>query len=386
MKHRNPEGQRAPGTCEIRGGPDAAVRSVCFRGDWTRENRRLGLDEACAEIGSLAGSCTIHWEVTEIGAWDSVFLAALVRLRNCAAARALTVDPGGLTKSMQRLLHLALAGPVRARDQEMTVPEGPLQQLGLHTLTRWEQVREVVRFVGEVSASLARLVRGKAQVRWRDILAVIYETGPRALPIITLVSFLVGLILAFVGAIQLRMFGAQIYVADLVGIGIIREMGAIMTGVVMSGRTGAAFAAELGTMEANEEIDAFRTLGISHFDFLVLPRMIGLTLMMPVLCVYADLMGVLGGMLVGVTMLDLNVLIYWNETVSIVTLNDFAVGVFTSFVFGILIATAGCLRGSQCGRNSAAVGFAATSAVVTSIIWMVVATALITVACDVLGI
>jgi phospholipid/cholesterol/gamma-HCH transport system permease protein len=205
-------------------------------------------------------------------------------------------------------------------------------------------------------------------------------------PIITVIGFLMGLILAFIGAMQLRMFGAQIYVADLVGIGIVREMGAIMTGVVMAGRTGAAFAAQLGTMQVNEEIDALKTLGIAPMEFLVLPRMLALALVMPLLCLYADLMGVLGGMLVGVTLLDLGFLEYYHQTVSAIGVSDLLVGVVMSAVFGVLVALCGCLRGLQAGRNSASVGLAATSAMVSSIVSIVIATAAITVICDILGV
>ena len=199
-------------------------------------------------------------------------------------------------------------------------------------------------------------------------------------------AFLLGLILAFIGAVQLMMFGAQIYVADLVGIAMVRVMGAVMAGIIMAGRTGAAFAAQLGTMQVNEEIDALETLGISPMEFLVLPRMLALALMMPLLCLYADFMGVLGGFIVGVTMLDLNVMEYYNQTRAAIHLNNLWIGLFQSAVFGVLVALAGCLRGMQCGRSASAVGDAATSAVVTGIVSIVVATAVITVLCNVLGI
>jgi phospholipid/cholesterol/gamma-HCH transport system permease protein len=163
-------------------------------------------------------------------------------------------------------------------------------------------------------------------------------------------------------------------------------MGAVMAGIIMAGRTGAAFAAQLGTMQVNEEIDALRTLGISPMRFLVLPRMIALAMMMPLLCVYADLMGVLGGLIVGVAMLDLSVAAYYQQTVASVGLNDLWIGLFQSMVFGALVAVAGCMRGMQCGRSASAVGDAATSAVVTGIVSIVVATALITVMCNVLGV
>jgi phospholipid/cholesterol/gamma-HCH transport system permease protein len=154
----------------------------------------------------------------------------------------------------------------------------------------------------------------------------------------------------------------------------------------MAGRTGAAFAAQLGTMQVNEEIDAFQTMGVAPVDFLVLPRMLGLALMMPFLCMYANLMGVLGGLFVGVTMLDLGAMEYYIETKAAVGVNDLVVGLVLSFVFGILIAFSGCYRGMRCGRSSADVGRATTSSVVTSIVLLVIATAVITVLCDILGV
>jgi phospholipid/cholesterol/gamma-HCH transport system permease protein len=212
------------------------------------------------------------------------------------------------------------------------------------------------------------------------------DCGARALPIVSLISLLVGLILAFIGILQLKYFGAQMFVADLVGIGMVRQMGAIMTGVIMAGRTGAAFAAQLGTMQVNEEIDALQTLGIDPMEFLVLPRMLALTAMMPLLCLYANLMGILGGFGVATALYGVNPTTYIQRTLEAVGVNDLWVGLFMSLVFGILVSLAGCLRGMQCGRSASAVGDAATSAVVTGIVAIVVATALITVICDVLGI
>jgi phospholipid/cholesterol/gamma-HCH transport system permease protein len=197
---------------------------------------------------------------------------------------------------------------------------------------------------------------------------------------------LVGLILAFVGAVQLRMFGAQIYVANLVGIAMAREMGAMMTAIVMAGRTGAAFAAQLGTMEVNEEIDALKTLGISPMEFLVLPRILALVLMLPLLCLYSDLMGILGGGIIGIGLLDLSPVQYFNATKSALDLMQFNVGLIKAIVFGVLVALSGCLRGMQCGRSASAVGRAATSAVVTAIVSIIVSDAILTVIYDRIGI
>lgn len=197
---------------------------------------------------------------------------------------------------------------------------------------------------------------------------------------------LVGLILAFIGTIQLKMFGAQVFVADFVGIIMVRLMGAIMTGIIMAGRTGASFAAQIGTMQVNEEIDALQTFGISPMEFLVLPRMLALIIMMPLPCLYADAMGILGGIVVSVGIFDITLAEYLNRTREAVTMTNLWIGLFHGVVFGILVALAGCLKGMQCGRSASAVGEATTSAVVTGIVAIVAATAIITFVCQVLGI
>ena len=202
----------------------------------------------------------------------------------------------------------------------------------------------------------------------------------------TLVSFLVGVILAFVSAIQLKQFGAQIYVANLVGVAMTREMGALMTAILMAGRTGAAFAAELGTMKVTQELDAFTTAGFSVLEFLVLPRVLALVLMMPLLCLYADFLGILGGAAIGVGMLDLSWRMYMEQTIHALRLDDTVGGVFKSAVYGLLIAFAGCLRGQQAGSSSAAVGKAATSAVVTGVVAIIVASGVFAFLFYVLGI
>jgi phospholipid/cholesterol/gamma-HCH transport system permease protein len=241
-------------------------------------------------------------------------------------------------------------------------------------------------FIGETAVALGRFLTGRAQFRRSDFVLFIQQSGVQALPIVSLISLLFGLILAFVGAAQLQMFGAQIFVANLVGIAMVRVMGAVMTGIIMTGRTGASYAAQLGTMQVNEEIDALKTLGVSPMEFLVLPRMLALVLMMPLLTLYANLLGILGGMIVSVGMFDITLMEYFNQTKAGVGLSNLWIGLFHSVVFGVLVALAGCMRGMQCGRSASAVGEATTSAVVTGIVAIVVATSIITVACSVLGI
>jgi phospholipid/cholesterol/gamma-HCH transport system permease protein len=244
----------------------------------------------------------------------------------------------------------------------------------------------MLTFLGEMTVTVGRLFRRKARYRASDLALLIQQCGVQALPIVTLISFLVGVILAFVGAVQLKQFGAQIYVANLVGVAMVREMGAMMTAILMAGRTGAAFAAQLGTMKVTQEIDAFTTAGFSPMEFLVLPRVLALILMMPLLCLYADFVGIAGGAAIGLGMLDLSWTTYFQQTASAVRLGDVVGGVFKSSVYGVLIALAGCLRGLQSGTSSSAVGNAATSAVVTGIVAIITACGVFAVVFYALGI
>jgi phospholipid/cholesterol/gamma-HCH transport system permease protein len=232
-------------------------------------------------------------------------------------------------------------------------------------------VEDSLGFIGEVVIALGRLMTGQANMRIRDLLSFIAQCGPEALRIVTLISVLVGMILGYLGSVQLRQIGAQVYVADLVGLGMVREMGALMTGIIMAGRTGAAFAAQLGTMQTRDEIDAVITLGISPMEFLVLPRMLALVIVMPVLCLYSDLLGMLGGAIVALSM-DVSYTQFFTELQNVVTLHHISAGVMKSIVFGAAIAVCGCRAGMLSGRSSAAVGQATTQAVVTSIVWLVV--------------
>jgi phospholipid/cholesterol/gamma-HCH transport system permease protein len=328
----------------------------------------------------------LSFEAQDLGEWDSGLIAFLLKIVNFCSEHHVEVTKSGLPEGVKRLLALAFAVPERKEVHKETSRSSFLPSAGDIVVNLWKSTLETLAFIGEASVALLKLFAGKARFRWSDLLLIIQQSGAEALPIVSLISILVGLILAFVGSIQLRMFGAQIYIADLVGIAMARAMGAIMTGIIMAGRTGASFAARIGTMQVNEEVDALKTAGFPPIEFLVLPRILALAFMMPLLTLYADLMGILGGMIVGVGGFDISLREYFNETKAALTLTNIWIGLFSSFVFGILIALAGCLRGMQCGRSASAVGDATTSAVVTSIVSIIVATAIITVGCNILGI
>jgi phospholipid/cholesterol/gamma-HCH transport system permease protein len=355
-------------------------------GDWTIRQDLPSPDQVQGEIETEPRVHRIIFDTEALTHWDSGLLTFLVKMRDLCSQRSIQLESDGLPEGVQRLLALASAVPEKKDARAKTLREPFFSQVGANTIDFVRSTGEMLAFIGEASLAFMKFLGGRARYRRSDLILTIQECGAQALPIVSLISVLVGLILAFIGAVQLMMFGAQIYVANLVGIAMVRVMGAIMTGIIMAGRTGAAFAAELGTMQVNEEIDALRTLGISPMEFFVLPRMLALALMMPLLCLYADLMGILGGLIVGITMLDLNPVVYFNQTRAAVSLNHFWVGLFHSVVFGVLVALAGCLRGMQCGRSASAVGQAATSAVVTGIVSIIVATGIITFICNILGI
>jgi phospholipid/cholesterol/gamma-HCH transport system permease protein len=328
----------------------------------------------------------LAFDARDLTAWDSGLLTFLRQVITQSTQRQIVVDQHGLPEGVQRLLALAAAVPEREGARRSGTRLSWLAGIGTHVLTGWQGAWNMLDFIGAAVIACGRLLVGKARFRRVDLVLFLQECGAQALGIVTLISFLVGLILAFMGAVQLRQFGAEIYVADLVGLGMTREMGAIMTGVILAGRTGAAFAAQLGTMQVNEEIDALVTMGIPPMEFLVLPRMLALMLMMPLLCVYADMVGILAGLLVSTGLLNLSIAEYVNETRYAVDLVDCGIGLFKSAVFGALVALAGCLRGMQCGRSAAAVGAAATSAVVTGIVWIIATDGVLAVITERLGI
>ena len=309
--------------------------------------------------------------------WDSLLLIFLVRLKKLCLSRNIILELDQLPKGARKLLVLAAKVP---RHEEPQQPKSLpfVTRTGEIFIEAFHKGGELSKFTGEIILECTVLFRGRIPFKMRDFFYFVQSTGAEALPIVTLISVLVGIILAFVGAVQLKMFGAQIYVANLVGLAMVLEMGAMMTGIIMAGRTGAAYAAQLGTMQVNEEIDALQTLGISPIGFLVLPRMFALMLMMPLLCIYADILGILGGSFIGIFMLDLSFTEYFLHTQKAIKLDQCMQGLVKSCIYGVLVGYAGCLRGLQCGRSASAVGEATTSAVVTAIVLIIVSDAMMT--------
>jgi phospholipid/cholesterol/gamma-HCH transport system permease protein len=326
--------------------------------------------------GTVPERLADRYEIKDLGTYDSTLPAFLLahfrRIAGAGTATETTVPPlDGLPDNLRGLLELALAVPEEDDTSKASRPRSEIRKLGKLSLQVWAGVLALMDFTGQAVLSLGRLVTGRARFRSSDFWLTLQECGLEALPIVSLISFLIGLILAFVGNVQLANFGANLFVADLVGIAMVREMGVVMTAIIMSGRTGAAFAAHLGSMKANEEIDALCTFGFDPFDFLVLPRLLALVVMMPILTIYANIVGILGGMLVGY-FVGIPPVLYWTETLTAVDLTNSSLGVIKSVFFGAAIAISGCMQGMRAGNSSAAVGQATTRAVVTAITAVIV--------------
>jgi len=366
--------------------PKGDTLLIQLRGNWTIEHKLPSGNEVQSQVESDSAIKQINFDIRELSSWDSGLLTFLTKIIDQCSAKNITVNQEGLSEGIRKLLQLAFAVPERKGARKKAVREPVMDRIGGSAIKVGQASIDTLSFIGDAFLAFLKLLAGKARFQRSDLMITIQQCGVQALPIVSLISLLVGLIFAFIGAVQLMLFGAQIFVADLVAIAMTRVMGAVMVGVIMAGRTGAAFAAQIGTMQVNEEIDALQTLGISPMEFLVLPRMLALILMMPLLCIYADLMGILGGFIVGVSMLDISSIQYYNQTIKAMNLYHFSIGIVHAIVFGVLVALAGCLRGIQCGRSASAVGQATTSAVVTSIVAIVIATAIITVGCNILGI
>jgi phospholipid/cholesterol/gamma-HCH transport system permease protein len=360
--------------------------AIVLEGDWRLGETPAGASETVRALAAVPSRAVVRLDADAVGEWDSALIAFLMQVVERAEAAGAHVDRSGLPAGIGKLLDLALAVPEKRDARRSTTVPPFVDRVGRSAQQLAEETAGFVGFLGEVTLSLGRFVTGRARFRGSDLGLSLQQVGIDALGVVAVINFLVGLILAFVGAAQLEQFGAAIFVANLVGIAIVRDMAAIMTGIVMAGRSGAAFAASLGTMQSNQEIDALRTTGVSPIDYLVLPRVVALVLMMPLLTLFADVVGVLGGAFVATTMLEISWVRYLQQTWEAVTVGHLLGGLFKGTVYGALIAIAGCWRGMLSGRTAAAVGLATTSAVVTSIMLIIGAAGLFAVVFYVLGI
>jgi phospholipid/cholesterol/gamma-HCH transport system permease protein len=319
----------------------------------------------------------------ELSAWDARLPAALwQRLQPLQRAGA-TLDFAGLPPGLRQVLSLALPPPATttAATPAAAAPDGPawLRHAGERARGWWDDARQSLTFVGEVLIAAARALRGKGDLRAADLAWHVEHTGPRSMPIVALVSAMVGLILAYMGAAQLARFGAKSFIADLMTVSVVREIAALLVGVILSGRVGAAFAAQLGAMRAGDELDALRTLGVDPVSHLVLPRVLALLLVAPLLTAFGAAVGMSTGWLAAMWIYGVPAEEYLAKTRLALAGGDVAVGLIKGSVYGVLVALAGCRQGLYAGRSAQAVGDAVTQSVVKSIVWIVCSASVLTV-------
>lgn len=351
---------------------DQRCLSILFTGDWVWRAPQPDWPELDQVFYKGVGE--VRCFADDVKQWDSSLLALLLYLRRqCEHARV-----EFCAETLPPVLRQLLDNVPRIKWPEAPPPanHGVIHNMGLRTMTFWKGAGHAVTFIGECAQALAHVFHFPKALRWPEVRLVMQECGPASLGIVGLISFLTGCILAWQGALQLRQFGAEIYVADLVGVALAREMGPIMVAIVISGRIGASFAAHLATMEASEEIDALRTWGFSPVQFLALPRIIALTCMMPLLVLYSDLLGMAGGLAVGTSVLGLSRSAFLAETWRALHISDLQTGLLKSIAFGLGVACIGCASGLKADRSAEGVGLATTSSVVKSILYIIVVDAI----------
>ena len=321
---------------------------------------------------------TLNFEMSAVERIDGGAMALLACLRAELHRRGVKSEFVAAGERVQKIIHL-YGGDNAVKRLKRRRSLGTLDQLGRATLDILLEVQLVLAFFGQMVISGLGLLRAPRAANWRELPPTMERAGADAVPIIVLINFLVGLAMAFQAAAQLKRFGANLLVADLIGISVCRELGPLMTAIVVCGRSGAAFAAELGFMQVNEEIDALRTMGFGPMRYLVLPRALALILVVPLLTVLADLAGMVGGLLVGVTNLDLTVRGYLNETARVVTLWDVSTGLLKSVVFALAIALIACQQGLATSGGAEGVGRRTTATVVVTLFTLILVDAVITV-------
>ncbi len=332
----------------------------------------------------LNGAVPLRVDAAGVTYCDGSGIAFLLDLKREGARQGSAVTIANLAPRFAELLsqfdHASL--------DEAPQPPAPrlrlVEEVGRALLDLDQDLGETVTYLRRLASALARQMRHPARIRWKEVFGVAEDIGVRGLPVVTLIAFLMGVVLAYQSAVPMRQFGAEIFVANLIGLSMLRELAPLMTSIVLAGRTGAAFAAEIGTMRVNEEIDALTTMALDPLRFLVVPRLLATLGVTPLLTVYAGIVGLLGGGLVMLTF-DIPLVTYYNQIVGVVSIGDFIGGLFKSAVFAFLVATVGCERGLQTEGGPRAVGRAATRAVVSAIVLIVVFDGLFAVVFDLLG-
>ncbi|MCW8928711.1 MAG: ABC transporter permease [Gammaproteobacteria bacterium] len=370
-----------------------SLLEIELKGDWTLDSdfsaSRVSDDfetELNQQFNNNSEIQTVTIAMDQVSAWNSALLTAILSLTELCEHHQVIFERTQLPREMNRLIELSSKISPRENKNYLVKNSSFLHNVGSNVIASIKDVGDVITFISEAGVAFISMLKGKAVYRSSDTWLIMQQTGAEAMPIVSLLNFLVGAILGYIGAMQLEKFGAEIFIGDMVGVAMTREIAAIITAIIMAGRSGAAFAAQLGTMKVNEEIDALRSMAIPPMEFLVLPRMIGMMLMMPLLAIYANFMGILGGALVAYAMLNITLEQYLDVVIKSVGLNDIAAGVFMSLVFGVIVAVVGCQKGMSCGNSAEAVGASTTSAVVTATVIIFICAAILTVVFGVLGI
>lgn len=319
---------------------------------------------AVDSISSL-GACEV--DLSKVDYIDGAGVALLLDLRRRAGG---DVVLQGLTPKYEQLLAPFEKTEIPKNLKDPVVSEPSLQFIGRMTLLVLTDLREQITFVGRLLVLFTQVARHPGMVRWKEVFLTFEKVGNEALLIVGLIGFLMGMILAFQSVVPLQQFGVDIFVVNLVALAMFRELGVIMTAIMLAGRSGSAFAAEIGTMKVNEEINALNTMGLDPARFLVVPRVLAGVLAMPVLTMYANVIGIFGGLLVATTF-GHSWSAVWTQLLGAVDVSDVATGMMKSVVFGFLVATIGCLRGLQTQLGALAVGESTTRAVVSSIVLIV---------------
>jgi phospholipid/cholesterol/gamma-HCH transport system permease protein len=320
---------------------------------------------------AAARAAEVDLDASAMDYCDGSGIALLIQLRRLQQKAGGKLEIHGLRPEFQELLDDWSHGSSDTGQSKAKVRVQLAEEVGRDAVQLWDDMREVISFIGQLGLAMVKAALHPSTVRWRDTLLVAEELGVNALPIVALLSFLVGVIMAFQAAVALRQFGAEIFVANMIGLSVLREMGPLMTAIILAGRSGSAFAAEIGTMKVREEIDALKTMGLEPVRFLVVPRVIAAVVMTPVLTVFADLFGVMGGSVVMMS-LGFPLITFFNQLQSAVSYGSLVGGLVKAFAFGILIAAIGCLRGLQTETGASAVGLSTTHAVVSGIILIVI--------------
>jgi phospholipid/cholesterol/gamma-HCH transport system permease protein len=323
------------------------------------------------KVAKLPRGSAFVVDMAAVESIDGGTMALLVQIRGELAGRNINAELVGASARVQALIHL-YNGDIKPVVRTRKKPRGALDQIGTGTLDTLHEIKLMLGFLGDTVLAVLGLLREPKTGNWREVLPTMERVGADAVPIVLLINFLVGFVMGYQGAIQLKQFGANIYVADLVGLSITRELGPLMTAIILCGRSGAAFAAELGSMSVSEEIDALRTMGFGPIRFLVLPRLIALVLVMPVLTLMGDFVGILGGLVVGQLSLGLTLQSYVSETIKSVHVWDVFSGVLKSVVFAVAITLIACQQGFATTGGAEGVGRRTTASVVSILFALIV--------------